>query len=215
MKGHIKKLVLPMIITVIATFILAATVPAGEPYHHHRALRGQYGATGGGTSILAPLGFGSNLTPNGPPGAYVSQTCSVEGVYTFEPNGTGSFEGLFHCTTLSYTTANPNPPPPTITHPSSAGSAIETFLFHYTVAADGKITITQDPGTHVTEWTSGPSAGQTIYSDGLPLTGFITPDGKTITLTMGAPSVLSYPGGVPPTLQLIINSSSVLIYLHD
>jgi len=205
MKGHIKKLVLLMIITVIATFILAATVPAGEPYH--RAIRGQYGATGGYTVLVAPLGFSTDLIPNGPPSAYLFNACSFDGVYTFKRDGTGSFEGLDHCTTLSYTKAG-------ITYPSSAGSAIETFLFHYTVAADGKITITQDPGTHVTEWTSGPSAGQTIYSDGLPLTGFITPDGKTITLTMGAPSVLSYPGGVPPTLQLIINSSSVLIYQH-
>jgi len=164
------------------------------------------------------LGFGSNLIANGPPAAYISQTCSVEGIYTFERDGTGSFEGLFHCTTLPYTRSNPNPPPPSITYSSSAGSAITTFLFHYTVTAAGKITITPDPGTNSTEWTSGPSAGQTYYSDGLPTTGFITPDDKTITLTGGAPSVLSFIapfGDLPPTIQMIANTSTVLIYQHE
>ncbi len=86
------------------------------------------------------------------------------------------------------------------------------------MAADGKITITPDSGTNSTEWTSGPSAGQTYYSDGLPTTGLITPDGKTMTLTGGAPSVLSFIapfGDLPPTAQMIANSSTVLIYQHD
>ena len=86
MKGNIKKLAVFVMIAAIAIFTVVAMASAGPPFY--RALRGQYAATGGGTAILAPLGFGSNLTPNGPPGAYMFQTFSIEGVYTFERDGT-------------------------------------------------------------------------------------------------------------------------------
>jgi hypothetical protein len=215
MKGNIKKLVL-VIFTVIAPFIMAAMASAAEPIPH--GIRGQYAFTGAGTALIAPLGFETNLNPKGPPGAYFFQTFNIEGVYTFERDGTGSFKALNHLVTLPFTMPNPNPPPPTITVPSSAGSANVTFLFHYTVTDDRKITITADPGTYSIEWKSGPSAGKTYRIDGLSSTGFIAPDGKTITLTGGAPSVMSFIApfvDIPPTAQIIINSSMVLFYQHD
>ena len=216
MNRNIRNLVVIVIITVIAPFMLAAcaTTSPSAP----QGIRGQYDFTGGGTALIAFLGFEPNLRPKGPPGAYIFQTFSTEGVYTFQRDGTGSFKTLTHFATLPFTTPNPNPPPPTITNPSSSGSANVTFLFHYTVTKDRKITITADPGTYATEWKSGPNTGNTSHIDGMVRTGFISPNGKTITLTGGAPSVMSFIapfGNMPPTTQMILHSSAVLFYQHD
>jgi hypothetical protein len=48
--------------------------------------------------------------------------------------------------------------------------------------------------------------------------GFISPDSKTITLTGGAPSIMSLIppfGNMPPTTQMVLHSSAVLFYQHD
>jgi hypothetical protein len=216
MKRNITNLVVIAIIIVIAPLIMAAMALAAEPIPH--GIRGQYAFTGGGTVLIAGLGFETNLRAKGPPAAYVFQTFDTDGVYTFERDGTGSYKGLNHMFTLPFTVPNPNAPPPTITVPSSAGSANITFLFHYTVTDDGKITVTADPGTYAAEWKYGPSAGKTYHFDGLVRTGLIMPDGKTITLTSGAPNVMSVIApfvDMPPTAQMIISSSMVLFYQHD
>lgn len=216
MKRNIRNLVVIAIITIITPFILAAcaTISPSTP----QGIRGQYAFTGGGVGLIAPMGFESKLTPKGPPGAYIFQTFSVEGVYIFRSDGTGTFKALSYSATLPMTMPNPNPPPPTITLPSSAGSQNVTFSFHYTVTGDRKITITADPGTYITEWKSGPNAGNTSHIDGFVRTGFISPDGKTIIVANGAPSVMSFVapfGNMPPTTQIIIHSSGVLFYQHD
>ena len=216
MKRNIRNLVVIAIIIVVAPFIMAAMALAAEPIPH--GIRGQYAFTGGGTTLWAWLGFETNLRPKGAPGAYFFQTFSLEGVYTFERDGTGSFKALSYGTTLPFTVPNPNAPPPTITVPSSGGSVNVTYLFHYTVTDDGKITVTADPGTYAAEWKSGPSAGKTYRFDGLSRTGLIMPDGKTITLIGGAPNVMSVIPpleDMPPTAQMIISSSMVLFYLRD
>ena len=59
MKGNIKRLAVLVIITVIATFVMAATVTAGSPID----ITGQYAATGSGTCFVAPFGFDDNLQP--------------------------------------------------------------------------------------------------------------------------------------------------------
>ena len=216
MNRNIRNLVVIVMIIVVAPFIMAAMALAAEPIPH--GIRGQYAFTGAGTALIAPLGFETNLRPKGPPGAYIFQTFSTEGVYTFERDGTGSFKAVGHFATLPFTTPNPNAPPPTITHPPSAGSGNTKFSFHYTVADDRKITLTADPGTYGTEWKSGPNAGNTSHFDGMVRTGFISPDSKTITLTGGAPSVMSLIppfGNMPPTTQMVLHSSAVLFYQHD
>ena len=215
MKGNIKKLV--VFVSMAAIAMLVTAMASADDHAGKKAIRGKYASTGSGSTFLAPLGF-TNLIPNGPPGAYIFQAFSGEGVYIFERDGTGSFEGINHIGTLSFVSPNPTPPPPTITNPSSAGAQHVSFLFHYTMTDDGKITITADPGTQNNEWISGPSTGKIYHLDGLSRTGFITPDHKTITLTGGAPSVLSFIapfGDLPPTAQLINNASSVLIWQHD
>ena len=56
-KGNIKKLVLRMIVTIIAPFILADATTAKSP--GQVAIRGQYAATGGGKKLVAIFGFGN------------------------------------------------------------------------------------------------------------------------------------------------------------
>ena len=199
-------------------YLIPATTMASAAEPIPRGIRGQYAFTGGGASLIAPLGFETDLKPKGPPGAYIFQTFNIEGVCTFRSDGTGSFKGLNHLVALPFTTPNPNPPPPTITHHSAGVSSNVTYLFHYTMADDGKITITADPGTYTTEYKSGPAVGKTYHLNGFSRMGFITPDGKMIALTGGAPSVMSFIApfeDMPPTAQIIVNSSMVLFYQHD
>jgi hypothetical protein len=216
MNRNIRNLVVIVTITVIAPLILAACATISPSVPH--GIQGQYASTGGGAALLAPLGFETKLTPKGPPGAYMFQPFSIGGVYTFKRDGTGSYEGVNHVVILPFTMPNRNPPPPTITVPSSAASSNVKFSFHYTVTADRKITIAADPGTYSSENKSGPGTGKTYHIDGLSTTGFITPDGKTIIMTGGAPSVGSFVApfvDLPPTTQLIITRSIVLFYLRD
>jgi len=155
MKRDIRNLVVIAIIIMIAPFMLVAcaTISPSTP----QGIRGQYAIIGGGTALIAPLGFETNLKPKAPPGAYIFQTFSLDGVLIFKPDGTGSFNAVTRFATLPFTTPNPNPPPPTITYSSSSGSANVTFSFHYTVTEDRKITVKADPGTYHTDWKSGPN----------------------------------------------------------
>ena len=131
MKGNIKKLALLMIIAVIATFILAATVTADPP----RNLRGQYAATGSGTALVAICGFGADFEPNAAqfPGVVVTQTFNNEAVFTFRKNGTGTVTGITHVVSLNFTSqAWPY---------TSAGSHTFYWEFTYVVAHDGSVTL--------------------------------------------------------------------------
>ena len=81
MKANIKKLALLMIITVIATFILAATVTADRPGN----LRGQYAATGSSTCLIAVCGFEPKYVTNCNNGdCGIVQSSTNETVFTFE-----------------------------------------------------------------------------------------------------------------------------------
>jgi len=225
MKGHIKKLVLLMIINVIATFILAATVPAGEPYH--RATRGQYASTGSATQLVALCGFPPPpppVPPGTPPydtyipngaavGLWAIQSVSSQGVWTFESDGTGTQSSLQRVVT-HYTIA-----PQQAGFIPWAGNRTSSFSFTYTADKDGSITITADPATFISEWISGPNKGQPpTHLSELILEGTISPDGKTIILNGGLPEVSNItPQIIPPCQnpQLISNSSAVLIWQHE
>jgi hypothetical protein len=208
MKGNIKKLVLLVIITVIAPFIFAATVTADQRFPH--AIRGQYAATGGGTCIAAFCGFGSDYVPNGAAqGAWADQSFSQEAVFTFEHDGTGTVSETNRYVNHVQIPQSPWP---------SAGLQTVTYSFAYTVDHDGKINITGDPATFIATWISGPSKGRIGRGRSVSRAGTISPDGKTIILNGGLPTVETLsPPVVPqcPTPQLICNTSAVLIWQHD
>jgi hypothetical protein len=221
MKGNSKKLALLMIITVIATFILATTVTAGPP--GHRAIRGQYAATGGGTQLIAVCGFpppppvprDDIYIPNGAAeGAWAIQAVSIQAVFTFEPNGTGT-ASTTHRVVTHYSIA-----PQQAGLTPYAGIRTASYSFAYTAEKDGMITITADPDTFISTWISGPNKGQSSKISTLTLEGTISPDGKTIILNGGLPEVaiISPPLSPDPRCtqpELISNNFLILIWQHD
>jgi len=224
MKRNISNLVVIAIIIVMTSFILAATVPAGEPYH--RAIRGQYASTGSATQLIAICGFPPPpppVPPDTPPddkyipngaatGAWAIQSVNTQGVWTFEPDGTGTHSTL-HRVITHYSTA-----PQQAGLTPWAGIRTSSFSFTYTADKGGMITITADPATFISEWISGPNKGQPpTHLSELILEGTISPDGKTIILNGGLPevSIISPPIIPDPRCtrpQLIGNSSAVLIW---
>jgi hypothetical protein len=207
MKGHINKLVLLMIITVIASFILAATVLADPP--GHRAIRGQYAAAGGGTCFLAHCGF-NNLVPNY--GIFDLMTFSTEAVFTFTRDGKGHVERTN----------------PTVTHTGNPGTnflpyawtAKDSWDFTYAIEPDGSITLTQVPGSHSGIGISGPMKDTVFINEGRNRRGTVSPDGKTIILNGGEPDFVTFASPILPNPgcevpQMICNDSAVLIWQHN
>jgi hypothetical protein len=210
MKRNTKKLALLMIITVIASLIFAATATA--KWHGHRAIRGQYAATGGGTLLAAVCGFGDNYIPiYAEGGAWGIHAFSIQGVFTFESDGTGTAsttERVVNHYSIATSQVGLTP---------WAGIRNISYSFDYTVEKDGKIIITADPGTIISTWISGPYTGQTSQRSTLTLEGTIAPDDKTIILNGGLPEVATIPplGSCSSESEVISNSYFVLIWQHD
>ncbi len=211
MDANIRKLVAIAIMTALLPFTIALTASA-EP------LSGQYNSTGEGMCLSAPLGFKPDSTPKctqTPQGTMVCpgilQSWSGEGVYFFNKDGTGSFTALIQWVTPSF-------PGPSGIIPSSAGAQKASAKFHYNVGNEGKIAITADPGTYMTEWISGPNANKTYHSDGWARKGSVAPDRKIIIVNSAVTDVMSFTppyADMPPTAQVVCNGSNILIWQHD
>ncbi len=210
MKRDSRNLVVLGIITLMASFISAAAVTAGEPVPY--ALRGQYAATGFQACLLAQCGFLENYVPRAANYGFGSiQSFSIEGVFKFRADGTGTASITKHSINFAPTLQNiPS---------ASAGIIIDTWTFTYAVAGDGSYSMEPDPGTYISTWTGGPYVPSSYTMSGWLFNGNITPDSKTITLNTGVPTVatLSPPivGPPCPNAQLICNTSLVLIWQHD
>jgi hypothetical protein len=125
---------------------------------------------------MPPLGF-VDLVPQGP--SFVS-TNSVQGILTFNGDGTGS--AVQHFVSLG----NPGAP-----------SAIENSLqFTYSVAADGTLTIATLPSVSTT--VAGPGLGQqSRISDVPPFVGRLSSDRKSLTFATFNPGVETVTRVVP------------------
>jgi hypothetical protein len=116
-----------------------------------------------------------------------SHSSAVEGIRTFNGDGTGTVTG-----TSVGITIRPTPGPNGYPHfPPSAGSSTFTYMFHYTVNGDGSWTATMDPGSYSQTFWTGPRStqnpasriNQTATIDAIPqVTGLISQDGKTLIL---------------------------------
>jgi hypothetical protein len=210
----------------------AVTAAADSP-----KLKGSFGFTGSADCIVAqghvgdpngpPLpnptpgtalpnsGFNARLQVNDVPGSY-TVSFSVEGIRTFNQDGTGTVKG----TAVSVTT-RPTPGPGGFPHfPPAAGSSDFSFNFTFTVDDDGGWTATMVPGSFSETIVTGPRAGQTATVDAIPpVTGMISRDGKTLIAAHTTPAVETFTfsnGDVEPR---ICHRSRVFIKLpksdHD
>jgi hypothetical protein len=165
---------------------------------------------------LANSGFQPNLRPNDavPGSATQSYTSSnaVEGIRTFNGDGTGSVKG-----TVVGVTGRPTPGPGGFPHfPPAAGSSDFSFSFTYTVSGDGSWTGAMVPGSYLENHLTGPRAGETSVVDAIPpVTGMISQDGKTLIAAHLAPAVETHTysnGDVDP---MICHRSRVFIKLGN
>jgi hypothetical protein len=199
-------------------------------------IRGSYGFTGTAACLVAPghvgdpntpppltnptpgtalgnSGFNVSLQPRDNPGSEAfSRSFSVEGIRTFNGDGTGTVKG-----TVVGITVRPTPGPNGFPHfPPSASSADFSFAFTYTVNADGSWTSSMVPGSYTETFTAGPRTGQTATVDAIPpVAGMISQDGKTLIAAHIVPvvEVHSYSNGdVDPE---ICHRSRVFIKLRS
>jgi hypothetical protein len=225
------RLFAPSVIVLSVTFAAAAS--ADPP-----RLRGSYGFTGTAACLVAPghvgvfggpnlpnptpgvalpnSGFQPNLRPNDavPGSSTVAYTVShsVEGIRTFNGDGTGTVKG-----TVVYVAGRPTPGPGGFpSFPPSAGSSDFNFSFTYVVNADGSWTGTMVPGSYSETHLTGPRAGQTSTVDAIPpVVGMISQDGRTLIDAHVTPAVETHTfsnGDVDPQ---ICHRSRVFIKLDD
>jgi hypothetical protein len=169
----------------------AATASADAP--GGKTIQGQYAVIGSGNCFIAINGFNASLQPNdGANGMWLwgPLTYDAESRFTFNKDGTGSFTGAFQ--------AFDNWSPFFINNfgtPPDMGKANETWDFTYTVTNSGNITITYTKGTFELDFTSGPNVGTPLGVSYviLPLLkGAISPDGKLLHVSFGAPDKLIF-----------------------
>ena len=205
MKGNIKKLATLLIVTVIAPFIIAVMASAEPPVTHN--ILGQYYATGGGTCLLVTNAI--TTLKSEPVVAWVVDSCSWEGVYTFEPDGTGAATALqFHVQRTG----------PALTHQQKSFMSKLTWKFTYTVMDAGRISFTLVPGTYKVQLVSGSQlSGQNFLAEAIPTEGVISPGGEIITVSSVSQQLINFNAlqNIPPGGLFSCNASIVLVKQHD
>jgi hypothetical protein len=141
-----------------------------------------------------------------------SRSFSVEGIRTFNGDGTGTVKG-----TVVGITVKPTPGPTGFPHfPPSASAGDFSFSFTYTINADGTWTSAMVPGSYSETFSAGPRFGQTALVDAIPpVTGMVSRDGKTLIAAHLEPVVEVHSfsnGDVDPE---ICHRSRVFIKLQD
>ena len=188
------------------TLTWAASALAASPQ-----LKGSYSFTGSGTCLWAPGSASSapsvgNTTPlpnagfcNGPnnpvstctaqghpiDGKVFSSSFVVEGIRTFNGDGTGTVSGSELTLTVPPTPGNASSTPPQLNYPSFPPSAsTDTFKYNFTYTIDGEGGWTANVvGTVNSQHILGGRAGQMFTVQNFPqLIGTIGLDGKTLTV---------------------------------
>lgn len=160
---------------------------------------------------LANSGFNADLQVKDVPGSY-TRSFAVEGIRTFNGDGTGTVKG-----TAVGITHRPTPGPGGFPHfPPSAGSGDFSFSFTYTVNGDGSWTSAMVPGSYTENFVTGPRAGQTATVDAIPpVTGMISQDGKTLIAAHIAPIIETHTYSNGDVVPEICHRSRVFINLPN
>jgi hypothetical protein len=203
--------------------IWAATAAANSP-----KLKGAYGFTGTAACLVAPgssatqplpgnttplpnSGFQADLRPID--GKSFSHSFAVEGIRTFNDDGTGTVKG-----TEVGITVPPTPQPPGYpAFPPSADSHTFSYSFTYTVNGDGSWSSSMVPGSFSATFVSGPRSvptAQTFTVDAIPpFTGLISQDGQTLTVAHITPTVETHTYSNGDVYPMICHRSRVFIAL--
>lgn len=149
--------------------------------HQTSDLRGDFATTGSAVCVqslantavtppIPPAGFNADFSPR--PGATNTLMFSINGVRTFNGDGTGSFRARVVSNTVN--------------GPTNAGDLAGDFT--YSVANDGSVTI--DNGPLLLTFVAGPITGQVNSITNMPpFTGRVSKDGQTITTASENPGV--------------------------
>ncbi len=169
MKSRISSLYPGIMMLFTVLLWVGSTFAAAPP-----SLKGDYAFTGEAGCLISPNGFDGNLKPKGD--VFFIDSSSVQGVRTFNGDGTGTVEGTTITTTYGGTFA-------------SASSETFNFSFTYALQPDGTFTSDIVAGTYKGKVVSGPRAPQTFTIDNFPeLVGYPSADNKTLTLATVSPT---------------------------
>jgi hypothetical protein len=166
----------------------AASAAADSP-----KLKGAYGFTGTAACLVSLAGFNSTLQSSDPTRSY-SSSFSVEGIRTFNGDGTGTVQASSIGIVI----------PPTPGFPPSADSDTFQFQFTYTVNSDGSWTSDAVPGTFKGKMTSGPRTGQTYTLTNFPTVSGLTSKNASTLISVGDPLMS---GAFVPTIETITFSN--------
>jgi hypothetical protein len=135
-----------------------------------------------------------------------SRAYSVEGIRTFNGDGTGTVSGTV--VAVTFPSANP-----------SASGADFKFSFTYTINPDGSWTSDMVPNSYSETINYGPRTTDTVQIDSVPeISGMISKDGKTLTGAHLKPTVETHTyytkdGAFVDTEPMICQRSRVFISL--
>jgi len=190
MKGNIKRLAVFVIVVAIAMLMVVGMASAND-HGGKKTIHGKYAITGSGSCFIAVNGFNASLQPNdGPNGQWLWGPLTYdEGFITFYKDGTGSVTDIFHAFD-SWSPFFVN-----LGFPPDAGAANETWDFTYTMKDNVNITINYVKGSFELDFTSGPNVGTPLgvsYIILPPVKGVISPDGKILYVSWGAPAIMQF-----------------------
>jgi hypothetical protein len=157
---------------------------------------GLYTSTREASCINTSGGFNSDFTPTN--GTASASSFSVHGTRSFDGKGNGTVTGT------SVGTATGQYP--------NAGSATFSYKFTYTVDSQGDVTTQIVPGSFSGTIHTGPRAGQTFTTSGIPESGHFSSQVKIFTLSPLTPSVETITYSNNDVDYRICNSSEVLVY---
>ncbi len=170
-----------------------------------KAIHGEYAFTGQSSCLVGSNGINPILTPVDNKVYHTSE--STQGVRTFKNNGTGTVQGTSVFIIPPPTVGPPGPSVP------SAGSYEFSFQFTYNVKHDGTITTELVPETFLGTYLTGPLHGVTFTIDQLSLSGMVSSDHKTLTLSSEGTAVEQSTNSSGSVSAQICHRSSVLIRL--